>query len=163
MKMNVRRACMLALSLGAVVAVVATVSVAPAGAAARSGKTYIVKTSKMQGSVWIAGGGKAMSPGHLSAGNRLFETNAVRRDDGVKGVFVGTVIVASPGTVAAGRAIGMMRGVYRFGNGDIYVDGILSFARSSGTGVVVGGTGAYVGAHGTFTASEAQDVLHLLS
>ena len=163
MKMNGRRGYMLALSLGAVVAVVATVSVAPAGAAGGSGTTYTVKTVKMQGSVWIAGGGKALSRGHLSAGNRLFETNAVRRDDGVKGVFVGTVMVASPGTVAAGRAIGMMRGVYRFGNGDIYVDGILSFARSSGTGVIVGGTGAYVGAHGTFTATEAEDVLHLLS
>ena len=159
MNMNVRRACM----VGAVAAVVAMAGVLPAGAATGGAKTYTMKTLETQGSVWIAGGGKAMSPGHLSAGNRLFETNAVRRDDGLKGVFVGTVLVASPGTVAAGRAVGLMRGVYRFGNGDIYVDGILSFARSSGTGVVVGGTGAYAGAHGTFTATETQDVLHLLA
>jgi hypothetical protein len=163
MKMNGRRACKLALSLSAVVAVVATVMVTPAEAAGGSGKTYTVKTVKTEGSVWIAGGGKAMSPGHLSAGNRLFETGAVRRDDGMKGVFVATVMVASPGTVAAGRAVGLMRGVYRFANGDIYVDGFLSFAHSSGTGVVVGGTGAYAGARGTFTATDADDVLHLLA
>jgi hypothetical protein len=163
MNTNGRRACMLALSLGAVVAVVATATVAPAAAAAGSGTTYTVKTVKMQGSVWIAGGGKAMSPGHLSAGNRLFETDAVRRDDGPKGVFVGTVLVASPGTVAAGRAVGLMRGVYRFGDGDLYVDGVLSFASSAGTGVVVGGTGTYAGARGTFTATEAKVVLHVLA
>jgi hypothetical protein len=163
MKMNGRRACMLALSLSAVVTVVATVLVASAGAAGGSGKTYTLKTVKTQGSVWIAGGGKSMSPGHLSAGNRLFETNAIRRDDGVKGVFVGTVTVASPGTVAAGRAVGLMRGVYRFADGDIYVDGFVSFGRPSGTGVIVGGTGAYADAHGTFNSSDARDVLHLLA
>ncbi|MEP6813237.1 MAG: hypothetical protein ABI990_09630 [Actinomycetota bacterium] len=162
MKMNSRHAWMLAASVSVVVGVVATVLLAPAGAAGGSGRTYTVKTVKAQGSVWIAGGGKTMSPGHLSAGNRLLETNAVRRDDGVKGVFVATVMVASPGTVAAKRAVGLMRGVYRFGDGDIYVDGFVSFARPSGTGVVVGGTGAYEGVLGTFTSTEAKDVLHLL-
>jgi hypothetical protein len=163
MKTNGRRACLLALSLSAVVTVIATVLVASAVAAGGNGRTYTVTTVKMQGSVWIAGGGKAMSRGHLSAGNRLFETDAVRRDGGLKGVFVGSVTVASPGTVSAGRAVGLMRGVYRFGNGDIYVDGFVSFASSSGTGVVVGGTGAYAGAHGTFTSTEAKAALHLLA
>jgi hypothetical protein len=72
-------------------------------------------------------------------------------------------MVASPGTVSAKRAVGLMRAVYRFGDGDIYVDGFVSFARPSGTGVVVGGTGAYKGVTGTFTSTEAKDVFHLLS
>ena len=162
MKLNSRHAWMPSAFLSVLVAAVATALLASAGAAGGSGRTYTVKTIKTQGSVWIAGGGKTMSPGHLSAGNRLFETNAVRREDGVKGVFVATVMVASPGTVAAKRAVGLMRGVYRFGDGDIYVDGFVSFALPSGTGVVVGGTGAYEGVRGTVTSTEAKDVLHLL-
>ncbi|MDP9255465.1 MAG: hypothetical protein M3Q31_02750 [Actinomycetota bacterium] len=161
MLLNGRNAWLLVASLGVVVAVIATVLVVPAGAAG-GGRMYTVRTVKVQGSVWIAGGGKTMSPGHLSAGNRLFESNAVRRDDGVKGLFVATVMIASPGTVAAKRAVGLMRGVYRFGDGDIYVDGFVSFAGPSGTGVVVGGTGAYKGIGGTFTSTEAKDVLRLL-
>ena len=161
MRIKDRHVWMLAASLGIVVAVVATILLVPAGAAG-SGRTYMVKTVKTLGSVWIAGGGAKMTPGHLSAGNRLFETNAVRRDDGVKGVFIGTVMIMSPGTVAAERAVGLMRAVYRFGDGDIYVDGIASFAHPSGTGVVVGGTGAYTGVHGTITSTEAKDVLRLL-
>ena len=162
MKIKDRHAWMLAGSLGIVVAVVATILLAPAGAADGSGRTYTVKTVKTQGSVWIAGGGAKMSPGHLSAGNRLFETNVIRRDDGVKGLFIGTVMIVSPGTVAADRAVGLMRAVYRFGDGDIYVDGIASFAHPSGSGAVVGGTGAYTGVHGTNTSTETKDVLHLL-
>jgi hypothetical protein len=153
---------MLAASLGIVVAFVATILLVPAGAAGGSGKTYTVKTVKTEGSLWIAGGGAKMTPGHLSAGNRLFETNAVRRDDGVKGVFIGTVMIVSPGTVSAQRAVGLMRAVYRFVDGDIYVDGTASFAHPSGTGVVVGGTGAFKGARGTVASIEAKDVLHLL-
>jgi hypothetical protein len=153
---------MLSASLTVVVAVVATTLLVPGRASGGSGRTYTVKTVRTEGSVWIAGGGKTMRPGHLSAGNRLFETNAVRRDDGVKGVFVATVMVASPRTVAAKRAIGLMRGVYRFGDGDIYVEGFVAFAAPSATGVIVGGTGAYRGVHGTFTSTEAKDVLRLL-
>ena len=162
MKMQIRRARIVVAVLSLVVAIVATVLLSSAGAEGSSGRTYTVKTTKVTGSLWIAGGGKAMSPGHLSAGNRLFETNAVRRDDGVKGVFVATVMVASPRTVAAKRAIGLMRGVYRFGDGDIYVEGFVAFAAPSATGVIVGGTGAYRGVHGTFTSTEAKDVLRLL-
>jgi hypothetical protein len=161
MRIRDRHVWMLAASLGIVVVVVATITLVPAGATG-SRRTYTVKTVKTHGSVWITGGGAKMTPGHLSAGNRLFETNAVQRDDGVKGVFIGTVIIVSPGTVAAERAVGLMRAVYRFGDGDIYVDGIASFAHPSGTGVIVGGTGAYTGVHGTITSTEAKDVLRLL-
>lgn len=162
MQLNGRSARVLVASL-CVIAIVATVLAVAGAAAGDSGRTYTVKTVKEQGSVWIAGGGKTMRPGRLSAGNRLFETNVIRRDDGVKGVFIGTVMIASPGTVAADRAVGLMRAVYRFDDGDIYIDGVASFAaQPSGSGVVVGGTGAYIGAHGTFTSTEAKDVLHLL-
>ena len=136
--------------------------VADAGRAQQPGRIYTITTLKTRGSVWIAGGGKAMRVGRLNPGNRLLETGDVRRDDGVKGVFVGTVMVASPRTVAADRAVGMMRAVYRFGDGDIYVDGFVRFARPSATGVIVGGTGAYRGARGTFASTEGRDVLHLL-
>jgi hypothetical protein len=136
--------------------------VADAGDAGQSATTYTIKPLKTLGSVWIAGGGKAMRPGRLSPGNRLLETNGVRREDGAKGVFVGTIMVATPRTVAAKRAVGMMRGVYRFRDGDIYVDGFVRFAVPSATGVIVGGTGAYEGARGTFTSTEARDVVRLL-
>jgi hypothetical protein len=162
MKMNSRRAWMLAASLGVLVAVIATIALAPVGAAVRSGTTYTITTLKTRGSVWIAGGGRAMRVGRLNPGNRLLETNEVRRDDGMKGVFVGTVMVASPRTVAAQRAVGMMRGVFRFGDGAIYVDGFVTFAGPSGSGVIVGGTGAYRGVRGTFVSTEAKDVLRLL-
>ena len=145
-----------------VCAVAGAALVADTGRAQQSGRTYTITTLKTRGSVWIGGGGKAMRVGRLNPGNRLLETNDVRRDDGVKGVFVGTVMVASPRTVAAKRAVAMMRAVYRFGDGDIYVDGFVAFARPSATGVIVGGTHAYRGARGTFTSTEAKDVLHLL-
>jgi hypothetical protein len=145
-----------------VAAVAGSALVADTGRARQPGTSYTITTVKTRGSTWIAGGGKAMRPGRLSPGNRLLETNDVRRDDGVKGRFVGTVMVASPRTVAAKRAVGMMRGVYRFGDGDIYVDGFVRFARPSATGVIVGGTRAYRGAGGTFSSTEAKDVLELL-
>jgi hypothetical protein len=132
------------------------------GRAQQSGTTHTITTLKTRGSVWIAGGGKMMRPGRLNPGNRLVETNEVRRDDGAKGVFVGTAMVASPRTVAAQRAVAMMRGVYRFPDGDIYVDGFVRFAGPSATGVVVGGTGAYRGARGTFALTEGKDVVELL-
>lgn len=60
---------------------------------AQSGRTFTITTLKTRGSVWIAGGGKAMKVGRLNPGNRLLETNDIRRGDGVKGVFVGTVML----------------------------------------------------------------------
>jgi hypothetical protein len=72
------------------------------------------------------------------------------------------LMVASPRAVAAKRAVGMMRAVYRFGDGDVYVDGFVRFSRPSATGVIVGGTGAYRGVRGTFASREAKDVRHLL-
>jgi hypothetical protein len=153
---------LVAVAVVGVCALAGAALVADSGRAQEPGKTYTITTLKTRGSLWIAGGGKPMRVGRLSGGNRLLETNDIRRDDGVKGVFVGTVMVASPRTVAAKRAVGMMRAVYRFGDGDIYVDGFVTFARPSASGVIVGGTRAYRGARGTVTSTEAKDVLHLL-
>ena len=136
--------------------------VADPGRAQQSGTTYTITTLKTRGAVWIAGGGKAMRVGRLHPGNRLLETNDIRRDDDVKGSFVATAMVASPRTVAAKRAVGMMRAVFRFGDGDIYVDGFVRFAGPSATGVIVGGTGAYRGIRGTVALTEGKDVLDLL-
>jgi hypothetical protein len=149
------------LAISFFLALLAAVVAATAFAATGSARTYTVRTTGQLGSVWIAGGGKPMKPGRLSAGNRLFEKNAIRRDDGAKGVFLGTVVVASTGTVPADQAVGLVHAIYRFADGDLYVDGFVSFAQSTGSGVIVGGTGAYAGARGTFTASEAKDVLQL--
>ena len=135
-----------------VCAVAGAALVADVGRAEQSGRTYTITTLKTRGSVCMARR-EGDGVGRLNPGNRLLETNDVRRDDGVRGVFVGTVMVASPRTVAATRAVGMMRAVYRFGDGDIYVDGFVTFARPSGTGVIVGGTGAYRGARGTVTST----------
>jgi hypothetical protein len=151
------------LSICATVALAAAIALTPAQAAGVGVSTYTVTTTRQQGSVWIAGGGKTMRPGRLSAGNRLFETNVVRRNDGVKGSFIASVTIATPGTVAASNAVGLMHGVYRFADGDLYVDGLVSFAGPSGSGVISGGTGAYAGVRGTFTSTEAKDVLHLRS
>lgn len=154
MRIKGGQAWTLALAACVVVPGVVIVQLAPAGTVGTNGRTYKVHTVREQGSVWIAGGGKAMRPGRLSPGNRLLETNAVRRDDGVRGTFTASVIVASPSTVAADRAVGLIRAVYRFADGDIYVEGLLSFGGPSGSGVIVGGTRSYQGAHGTFNATD---------
>ena len=85
MKLKSRHAWTLAASLGVLVAIAAVLLVAAAGAAGSGDKTYTITAVKTRGSVWIAGGGKAMNPGRLNPGNRLLETNEIRRDDGVKG------------------------------------------------------------------------------
>ncbi len=162
MSFTLHRRGLIAAVAAAACAVTGAALVADSGRAQQPGRTYTITTLKTRGSVWIAGGGKAMREGRLNPGNRLLETNDIRRDDGVTGVFVATVMVASPRAVAAQRAVGLARAVYRFGDGDIYVDGFVTFARPSATGAIVGGTGAYRGARGTFTSTEAKDVLNLL-
>ena len=147
-------------SIGAFAAVAATLALASGGAAA-TGTTYTITTVKQQGSTWVAGGGKAMHQGRLSAGDQLFETNTIRRSDGKTGRFIGTVVVASPGTVTASAAVGLLRAIYRFADGDVYVDGSVAFATGAGSGVIVGGTGTYAGAHGTLSSTGSKDLLRL--
>jgi hypothetical protein len=130
--------------------------------AGNAGKTYTIKTVKTLGSTWVAASPKGMRMGHLSPGDRLVETNDVLRDGSVKGVFIGTVLVVSPRTVSASRAVGMIRAIYRFADGDLYIDGVNSFSTGAGTGVIVGGTGAYLGAQGTLKSNESTDTLQLL-
>lgn len=154
-----RRRWTVAVLVAAVVAVAA--AVLPPHGSAVAGETFVVKTVREQGTLWIAGGGRPMRPGRLSGGNRLFEVDDVVRDGRVRGVFTATILVADPGTVSAGRATGLMQGVYRFPDGDVYVQGYVSFARPSASGAIIGGTGKYTGARGTFTSTEQKDVLHV--
>jgi hypothetical protein len=130
--------------------------------AGNAGTTYTVKTVRTLGSTWVAASPKGMMTGHLSPGDRLVETNDILRDGGVKGVFIGTVLVVSPRTVAANRAVGMIRAIYRFADGDLYVDGVVAFSTGGGSGVIVGGTGAYLGARGTLKSNGPIDTLQLL-
>jgi hypothetical protein len=130
--------------------------------ATNAGKTYTVKTVKTLGSTWVAASPKGMTTGHLSPGDRLFETNDILRDGSVKGVFIGTVTVVSPRTVSANRAVGMVRAIYRFADGDLYVDGVVAFSTGAGSGVIVGGSGAYEGARGILKSDESTDTLQLL-
>lgn len=130
--------------------------------ARNAGKTYTIKTVKTVGSIWVAASPAGMKMGHLSPGDRLFETNDILREGSLKGVFIGTVTVVSPRTVSANRAVGMVRAIYRFADGDLYVDGVVAFSTGAGSGVIVGGTGAYEGARGTFQSNESTDTLHLL-
>jgi hypothetical protein len=161
MKINVRHASLLGAAVIAVVCVVATFLLATSSTAG-SATTYTIRTVRERGSTWVPATANGMREGRLSPGDRLVEMNEILRDGRVKGAFIVTAMVASPRPGAANRAVGLMRGVYRFGDGDIYVEGFVSFRTPAASGVIVGGTGAYRGARGTFTATEAKDVLHLL-
>ena len=126
-----------------------------------TGKTYTITTVRTRGSVWVSAAPKGMKEGRLSPGDRLIETNDILRDGHVKGRFIGTAMVASPHPVAAQRAIGMIHGIYRFADGDLYVDGVVSFGTTAGSGVIVGGTGAYEGVRGTLQSVGSKETLRL--
>lgn len=159
---KVRSGLMLAAAASAVLGAIVVLLLAAPGSARNTGKTYTITTVKTRGSIWVAATQKGMRPGRLSPGDRVFETSDVLRDGRVKGVFIGTATVASPRTVAAGRAIGMVCGIYRFADGDLYVEGVVAFSTTAGSGVIVGGTGAYQGAQGTEKSNGSKDVLQLL-
>jgi hypothetical protein len=165
-KVNTRSGGLSAVAAAAAVLVVAgaaAVLLLAAPSSARNvGKTYTITTVRTRGSVWVAATPQGMRVGRLSPGDRLVETNDILRDGRAKGVFIGTAMVASPRTVAASHALGMIRAIYRFADGDLYVDGLVSFATTAGSGVIVGGTGAYQGAQGTLKSDGSKDVLQLL-
>ena len=95
-----------------VCAVAGAALVADAGQA-HPGRTYTIKTLKTRGSVWIAGGGKAMRVGRLSPGNLTDFVLARSGDAGEKPALIDgpsgrTITYAQLGesvrTVAAGLA-----------------------------------------------------------
>lgn len=148
----------------AVLAGVAALLLLAAPSSARNtGKKYTITTLKTQGNAWVAATAKGMKAGRLSPGDRLFETNDILRDGRVKGVFIGTATVVSPRTVPAGRAIGMVRGIYRFADGDLYVEGVVSFSTIAGSGAIVGGTGGVSGRAGHAQVERVEGVLQILS
>ncbi len=163
MKIDIRSPWAGGIAAAIVVAATAAVLLLAGPSSARdAGKTYRITTVKTRGSVWVGAAPKGMTVGRLSPGDRLVETNDILRDGRVKGLFIGTAMVASPRTVAAKQAIGVLRAIYRFADGDLYVDGVVSFGTVTGSGAIVGGTGAYAGARGTIEANSSKDVLHLL-
>jgi hypothetical protein len=149
--------------VAAVLAGAAAVLLLAAPSSAReAGKTYTITTVRTRGSVWVAAAPEGMKVGRLSPGDRLIETNDILRDGHVKGLFIGTAMVASPRPVAAKHAVGMIRGIYRFADGDLYVDGVVSFGTTAGSGVIVGGTGAYEGARGSLQSDGSKEKLRLV-
>lgn len=67
----------------------------------QSGRTYTITTLKTRGSVWIAGGGKAMRFGRLNPGNRPSATDVIV---GGTGAYRG-----ARGTVASTEAKDVLR------------------------------------------------------
>jgi hypothetical protein len=162
-KVNMHSRWLSAVAAAVLAGVAALLLLAAPSSARNIGKTHTITTVKTQGSVWVAATAKGMKAGRLSPGDRLFETNDILRDGRVKGVFIGTATVVSPRTGPAGRAIGMVRGIYRFADGDLYVEGVVSFSTTAGSGAIIGGTGAYQGARGTLRSNGSKEVLQILS
>jgi hypothetical protein len=130
--------------------------------ARNAGKTYTITTVKTVGTGWLDAEPKGVTKGRFSPGDQVIETNKILRDGRVKGVFVGSAMVASPGIVSSARAVGMIRAIYRFADGDLYVEGVVAFSTTAGSGVIVGGTRAYEGARGTMESDGSKELLRLM-
>ena len=107
-------------------------------------------------------GPKGMRTGKLSLGDRLVISQPVTRD-GTKGTLTGVVTVSTAGRVAAPRAHGSVSAVYRFLDGDLYLEGVTNFRDDSGSAAVVGGTGVYAGARGTLESTKDADKITLIA
>ena len=146
----------------AVLATATAMVVAAPSSASTSGTTYTITTVKTLGTKWLDVAPKGITKGRFSPGDQLVETNDILRDGRVHGEFVGSATIVSPGIASPTQAVGMIRATYRFPDGDLYVDGWVSFATTAGSGAIVGGTGAFVGARGTLKTEGSKDILHLL-
>src|SRR4051794_1631291 len=96
--------------------------------ARNTGETFTITTVKTVGTGWLDVEPKGVTKGHFSPGDQVIETNEILRDGRVKGVFLGSAMVASPGIVSSARAVGMIRAIYRFADGDLYVEGVVAFS-----------------------------------
>jgi hypothetical protein len=136
---------------------------AGSSSARNTGKTYTITTVRTLGTRWLDAQPKGVTKGRFSPGDQVIETNDILRDGRVKGVFMGSAMVASPGIVSSTRAVGMIRAIYRFADGDLYVEGVVAFSTTAGSGVIVGGTGAYQGARGTMKSDGSKELLRLIA
>jgi len=107
-------------------------------------------------------GPRGMRQGKFSLGDRLTLSQVVTHD-GVKGTFTAVATVSTPGRVAAPKANSIVTAVLHFPEGDLYLEGVSSFADDTGSGAVVGGTGAYAGARGTLADSPEGDRITLIA
>ena len=134
--------------------------VADSGRAQDPGTTYTITYGKSDGAAE-----RRRAQGHrprtASVGDQFFITNAIRRNDGVRGRLQATYIVGQK-KVRLVNSRGQLSGVYRFADGAIFVEAEGTFDDTDvDRGAIVGGTGAYAGARGTLDSDKTHDVLHL--
>lgn len=130
------------------------------GRAQVTGKTYTITYGKTAGAVNDAAP-KGIGRGRASVGDQFFITNAIRRNDGVRGRLQATYVVGQK-QVRLVNSRGQLSGVYRFADGAIFVEAEGTFDDTDvDRGAIVGGTGAYAGARGTLDSDKTHDVLQL--
>jgi len=138
-----------------------TALVADSGRAQDAGTTYTITYGKSEGALNDLAP-KGIGRGRASVGDQFFITNAIRRNDGVRGRLQANYIVGQK-QVRLVNSRGHLSGVYRFPDGAIFVEAEGTYDDSDvDRGAIVGGTGAYVGARGTLDSDKTRDVLHLL-
>lgn len=134
--------------------------VADSGRAQDTGKTYTITYGKTDGAANDVAP-KGIGRGRASVGDQFFITNAIRRNDGVRGRLQASYVVGQK-KVRLVDSRGQLSGVYRFADGAIFVEAEGTFDDSdTDRGAIVGGTGAYAGARGTLDSDKTHDVLHL--
>jgi hypothetical protein len=135
--------------------------VADSGRAQDAGRTFTITYGKTAGAMHDIAP-KGVGRGRASLGDQFFVSAAVRRQDGARGRLQATYTV-SERKVRLVRSTGQITGMYRFADGDIFVEADSSFDDvDTDRGAIVGGTGAYAGARGTIESDKTHDVLHLL-
>jgi hypothetical protein len=135
--------------------------VADSGRAQDPGKTYTITYGKSDGAVNDIAP-KGIGRGQASVGDQFFITNAIRRNDGVRGRFQATYVVGQKKARLV-NSRGQLSGVYRFPDGAIFVEAEGTFDDTDiDRGAIVGGTGAYAHARGTLDSDKTHDVLHLV-
>ena len=135
--------------------------VADSGRAQNTGNTYTNTYGKSDGAVNDVAP-KGIGRGRASVGDQFFITNAIRRNDGVRGRLQATYVVGQK-KVRLVNSRGQLSGVYRFADGAIFVEAEGTFDDTDvDRGAIVGGTGAYAGVRGTLDSDKTHDVLHVL-
>jgi hypothetical protein len=135
--------------------------IADSGRAQDPGRTLTITYGKTAGAASDVAP-KGIGRGRGSLGDQFFVGGPIRRQDGVRGYLQATFTVGER-RVALARSKGLLTGVYRFPDGDIFLQARITFDDvDTDRGAIVGGTGAYAGARGTIESDKTHDVLHLL-
>ena len=135
--------------------------VADSGRAQAPGATYTITYGKTAGMLDDLRP-KGIERGRVSLGDQFFAASRITRQDGVSGSMLVTYTAGDLKPVAAGRSRGLISGVYRFPDGDLFVSAGATFDDGdTDRGAITGGTGAYQGARGTVESGKAQDVIRL--